>query len=167
MVDVSKLKNDKIEHPAAFYATPDDIVKDNDLSTEEKKKALNSWEQDARRQLIASNEGMAGSKEGIDPSDHSRLGEIERAKDKIGTLAEADPFAHLRNSSPLYNARTTADGTLIIQVRVNGDEQSLTDFQPVALEALEIAAENSRHVTEHLVPGRRGGRLYDKIIIHP
>ena len=31
MVDVSKLKNDKIEHPAAFYATPDDIVKDNDL----------------------------------------------------------------------------------------------------------------------------------------
>ena len=46
MVDVSKLKNDKIEHPAAFYAKPDDIVKDNDLSIEEKKKALNSWEQE-------------------------------------------------------------------------------------------------------------------------
>ena len=56
---------------------------------------------------------------------------------------------------------------MIIQVLVSGDEQSLTDFQPVALEALETAAENSRHVTEHLVPGRRGGRLYDKIIIHP
>ena len=83
MVDVSKLKIDKIEHPATFYATPDDIVKDNDLSIEEKKKALNSWEQDARQQLTASNEGMAGSKEGIDPSDHSRLGEIERAKDKL------------------------------------------------------------------------------------
>ena len=91
MVDVSKLKMDKIEHPATFYETPDDIVKDNDLSTEEKKKALNSWEQDARQQLIASNEGMAGSKEGIDPSDHSRLGEIERAKDKIGEKPKHKP----------------------------------------------------------------------------
>ena len=40
MVDVSKLKMDKIEHPATFYETPDDIVKDNDLSTEEKKRRL-------------------------------------------------------------------------------------------------------------------------------
>jgi hypothetical protein len=84
MVDVSKLKMDKIEDLVAFYATPDEIVKDNDLSIEEKKKALNSWEQNARQQLTASNESMAGSKESIDPSDHSRLGEIERAKNKIG-----------------------------------------------------------------------------------
>jgi len=82
-------------------------------------------------------------------------------------MAEEDPFAHLRNSSPLHSARTTADGTLIIQVLVSGDEQSLTDFQPVALEVLEIAAEYNRRVAEHLVPGRRGGRLYDKIVIHP
>ena len=40
MVEVSKIKNDKIEHPAAFYATPDDIVKDNDLSIEEKRRRL-------------------------------------------------------------------------------------------------------------------------------
>jgi hypothetical protein len=91
MVDVPKLKMNKIEHPAAFYATPDDVVKDNDLSLEEKNKALNSWEQDARQQLTASNEGMAGSKEGIDPSDRSRLGEIERAKDKIGEKPEHKP----------------------------------------------------------------------------
>ena len=91
MVDVSKLKIDKIEHPATFYATPDDIVKDNDLSAEEKKRALNSWEQDARQQLTASNEGMAGNKEGIDPSDRSRLGEIERAKDKIGEKPKHKP----------------------------------------------------------------------------
>ena len=91
MVDVSKLKMNKIEHPATFYAMPDDIVKDNDLSAEEKKTALNSWEQDARQQLTASNEGMAGSKEGIDPKDHSCLGEIERAKDKIGEKPEYKP----------------------------------------------------------------------------
>ncbi len=91
MVDVSKLKIDKIEDPSAFYATPDEIVKDNDLSIEEKKKALNSWEQDARQELTASNEGMPGSKEGIDPSDHSRLGEIERAKNKIGEKPKHKP----------------------------------------------------------------------------
>jgi hypothetical protein len=91
MVDVSKLKTDKIEHPAAFYAVPDDIVKDNDLSAEEKKKALSIWEQDARQQLTASNEGMTGSNEGIDPSDRSRLGEIERAKDKIGEKPKRKP----------------------------------------------------------------------------
>ena len=91
MVDVSKLKMDKIEHPAAFYTTPDDIVKDDDLS-EEKKKALNSWEQDARQQLTASSEGMAGSKEGLDLSDHPRLGEIQRAKDKIGEKPKHKPL---------------------------------------------------------------------------
>jgi hypothetical protein len=90
MVDVSKLKMDKIEHPATFYATPDDIVQEN-LSVEEKKKALNSWEQDARQQLTASSEGMAGSKEGVDPSDRSRLGEIQRAKDKIGDKPKHKP----------------------------------------------------------------------------
>ena len=83
MIDVTKPKMDKIEHPATFYASPDDIVNDNNLSAEEKKEALNSWEQDARQKLTASNEGMAASKEGIDPGNHSRLGEIQRAKDKI------------------------------------------------------------------------------------
>jgi len=92
MVDMSKLKMDKLEHPATFYAAPDDIVKDNNLSAEEKKKALDSWEQDARQQLTASNEGMAGSKEGINSSDHSRLGEIERAKGKLGEKPKHKPF---------------------------------------------------------------------------
>jgi hypothetical protein len=91
MVDASKLKMDKIEHPATFYTTPNDVVKDNDLSAEEKKKALNSWEQDARQQLTASTEGMAGSKEGMDPSEHPRLGEIQRAKDKIGEKPKHKP----------------------------------------------------------------------------
>ena len=82
MVAVSKAE--RLEHPATYYAAPDDILSDNDLSVEEKIKALDTWEQDARQQLTASNEGMAGSAEGIDPNDRSRLAEIERAKDKIG-----------------------------------------------------------------------------------
>jgi hypothetical protein len=34
---------------------------------------------------------MAGSKEGVDPSDHPRLGEIQRAKDKIGEKPKHKP----------------------------------------------------------------------------
>jgi hypothetical protein len=43
----------------------------------------------------------------------------------------------------------------------------LMAFQPVALKILEVAGKHNRHITEHLVPGRLGGRLYDRIIIHP
>jgi hypothetical protein len=82
-------------------------------------------------------------------------------------MAEEDPFAELKSSSTLHAAIITPDGALILTPRYGGDEQSLVDFQSIALEALEIAAENRRRVTEHLVPARRGGRLYDRIVIHP
>ena len=91
MVRVSKPKADRIERPAACYATPDDLVKDDELSADEKRKALDIWEQDARQQLTASNEGMAGSKEGIDPHDRSRLAQIERAKDTLGEKPKHKP----------------------------------------------------------------------------
>jgi len=76
-------------------------------------------------------------------------------------MAEEDPFAELKNSSALHAAIINPDGVLILTPLVRGD------FQSVALIALEIAAKNSRHVAEHLVPGRRGGRLYDRIVIYP
>jgi hypothetical protein len=84
MAHASKSKIDKIEHPQAHYKTPDDLIDDNDLSPKEKEKALNVWEQDARQWLTASNEGMPGSEEGIGRSDHNRLGQVERARDKMG-----------------------------------------------------------------------------------
>jgi hypothetical protein len=34
--------------------------------------------------MTASNEGMPGHEEGREPQDHYRLGEVVRAKDKIG-----------------------------------------------------------------------------------
>jgi hypothetical protein len=83
MADVDK-KTQKIEHPSQYYRTPDDISKDANLSPEEKKKALNTWEQDAHQLLTASDEGMPGSKEGLRPTDHHRLGEVLRAKKQIG-----------------------------------------------------------------------------------
>jgi len=82
-------------------------------------------------------------------------------------MSEEDPFAVFKNSSPLHAAIITPGGELIIAAPVSGDEEVLMAFQPVALKILEVAAKNNRHITEHLVPGRRGGRLYDRIIIHP
>src|SRR6185295_5695901 len=76
--------NPKVENPAAHFEKPKDVVQDEALSEDEKKKALNTWEQDARQLLTASNEGMPGREEGIQPDDHHRLGEVARAKDSIG-----------------------------------------------------------------------------------
>jgi len=76
-------KIDKTEHPQSHYATPDELVDDRDLSREEKLDALKIWEQDARQMLTASNEGMPGSEEGIDPRNHHMLGQVERARDKL------------------------------------------------------------------------------------
>jgi hypothetical protein len=76
-------REDRIKRPATHYKTPDDIVEDKDLSFEERKEALDTWEQDARQLVTASNEGMEGSEEGIEPEDHHRLGEVIRAKKKL------------------------------------------------------------------------------------
>jgi hypothetical protein len=77
-------KSDKVEKPETHYEHPADISSDESLSPEEKAKALDTWEQDARQLLTASNEGMAGSAEGLLPADNHRLGEVVRAKAEIG-----------------------------------------------------------------------------------
>ena len=82
-------------------------------------------------------------------------------------MADEDPFAHLRNSSPRHSARTTATGWLIIRVVVSGDEESLIAFQPIAEEALSIADEYARGTTKHTALSNSGARLYDHITIHP
>jgi hypothetical protein len=82
---------DKVENPETHYDTPADIVADKKLSPGEKAKALSNWEQDARQLLTASNEGMAGSEEGLEPDDHHRLGEVVRAKAEIGEKPKPKP----------------------------------------------------------------------------
>jgi hypothetical protein len=82
-------------------------------------------------------------------------------------MSEEDPFAEFKKSSALHAAKITPDGALIIAAPISGDEEALMAFQPVVLKILEVAAKHNRHITEHLVPGRRGGRLYDRVIIHP
>jgi hypothetical protein len=81
----------KVEHPAENYREPSDIAKDSSLSRDEKKRAMDTWEQDARQMLTASGEGMPGSREGLEPDDHHRLGEVVRAKDEIGEKPNPKP----------------------------------------------------------------------------
>jgi hypothetical protein len=87
----AKVKKAKLEQPANHYNSPDEIINDADLSEEEKRQALNTWEQDARQMMTASNEGMEGDDEGLDQSDTHRLGEVVRAKAKIGARPKHKP----------------------------------------------------------------------------
>ena len=91
MVDVKPKEDLKVENPATHFDKPNDVVHAANLSPDEKKKALNTWEQDARQLLTASDEGMTGSEEGAQPDDHNRLGEVARAKDKIGEKPRDKP----------------------------------------------------------------------------
>ena len=91
MIQKSKLKSEKINQPETHFRSPTDVVKDSKLSHEDKKDALNTWEQDARQLLTASNEGMPASEEGLDKEDHNKLGEVIRAKGKIGQPPKHKP----------------------------------------------------------------------------
>jgi hypothetical protein len=82
---------DKVENPETHYRKPADIAADKKLSPKEKSKALDTWEQDAWQLLTASNEGMAGRAEGLEPRDHHRLGEVVRAKAEIGEKPKQKP----------------------------------------------------------------------------
>jgi hypothetical protein len=86
-----KSRTEKLEHPAEHYASPRDIAEDPTLSAAEKERALDTWEQDARQMLTASNEGMPGSTEGQKSSDQHRLGEVLRAKEAIGSKPNRKP----------------------------------------------------------------------------
>ena len=90
MANTSKRK-DKVENPEAHFAKPKEVVKDNVLSLSEKKNALNTWEQDERQLLTASNEGMSGSDEGLRVDEDNHLGEVVRAKGEIGEKPKRKP----------------------------------------------------------------------------
>ena len=69
MVDVKPKEDPKVEDPATHFDKPNDVVHDVKLSLDEKQKALNTWEQDARQLLTASSGGMTGGEEGAQESE--------------------------------------------------------------------------------------------------
>ena len=84
MASTSKTK-DKVENPEAHFAKPKQVVKDKVQTHDEKKNALNTWEQDEPQLLTASNEGMSGSDEGL------RVDNVARAKGTIGEKPKHKP----------------------------------------------------------------------------
>jgi hypothetical protein len=91
MASNSALKDQKVENPANNFENPSAVVKDKDLSLKEKKTALNTWEQDARQLLTASNEGMPGCDEGLSKEDPHQFGQVVRAKDTLGEKPKHKP----------------------------------------------------------------------------
>jgi hypothetical protein len=90
MADKLKAK-DKVDHPETEFNKPKEVVQDQTLSRHEQKKALNTWEQDERQLLTASNEGMAGREEGLESDDGNRLDEVVKTKEKIGEKPKHKP----------------------------------------------------------------------------
>lgn len=90
MASMSRAKN-KVENPKRHFDKPTEIAQDQTLSHDEKAEALNTWEQDERQLLTASNEGMPGSDEGRKLTDDNRLDEVVRAKEKIGEKPKHKP----------------------------------------------------------------------------
>jgi len=91
MASVSVLKGQKVENPANNFQNPGAVVKDKSLSLKEKKTALNTWEQDARQLLTAGDEGMPGRDEGLIRDDPHHLGQVVRAKVKLGEKPTGKP----------------------------------------------------------------------------
>jgi len=90
-VTMSEQLKNKILNPEAHFDKPKHVAEDDALSHQEKKKALNNWEQDERQMLTASNEGMPGSDEGQRKKEANRLDEVVQAKDQIGEKPKHKP----------------------------------------------------------------------------
>jgi hypothetical protein len=88
---MSDTRKQKVEHPAQEFDRPADVVHDEELSPKEKKKALDTWEQDARQLVTASNEGMPGDSSGPERDENHKLEEVVNAKAKLGAKPRHKP----------------------------------------------------------------------------
>lgn len=76
--DVGMGENAKIDliEPARCFATPHEVVVNDELTPKQKEKALSNWEEDARRLSVAEEEGMTGGEK-------SRLDEVKEAQGEL------------------------------------------------------------------------------------
>ncbi len=117
----SETTQSKLEKPHTHFDTPDQVVADPALSKQEKEKALDTLEQDARQLSVASDEGMSGG-------EPTNLQEVLDAKETLESPRDNGAYASVLRD--LRNRRATGrqDGT-----------QALIDHAIAALEALERA----------------------------
>jgi hypothetical protein len=94
MANTSKTK-DKVENPEAHFAKPKQVVKDNVLSHDEKKNALNTWEQDERQLLTASNQATKECPEAMKVSGWMTIIALARWSGLKGRSAKSRSTNHL------------------------------------------------------------------------
>jgi hypothetical protein len=76
MPDKTPVK-DAINNPTRHFNSPKEVIEDPTLSERDKKKVLDSWEEDARRLSVATEEGMGGG-------EPSHMAEVAEAKAGLG-----------------------------------------------------------------------------------
>jgi hypothetical protein len=79
MTDIEKAWLD----PASVFKTPEEVIKSEELSREQKIEILRRWEYDARELQVAEEEGMIGTNADI-------LGEIMRALLQLDEKSEVE-----------------------------------------------------------------------------
>ena len=84
------LEGELVLNPMAEFDKPSDVLKDLNLSVSEKKKALETLEQDAHQLLTASNEGMAPLRDHLRKYE-PKLDEVVKAKSHIGEKPKHKP----------------------------------------------------------------------------
>ena len=87
----SARKDEEIENPAAIFDRPSQIIKDRTLSDQEKQAALDTWEQDDRDLMTASDEGMREIDASQDQHDDDQLDDVMRAKLRLGRKSAEKP----------------------------------------------------------------------------
>ena len=78
------VKAAKIHKPEENFGKPGDVVTDPQLSRQDKKKALETLEQDAHQLSTASNEGMAPEREEATAKHEPKLDEVVKAQHRLG-----------------------------------------------------------------------------------
>jgi hypothetical protein len=86
----TKPKDEMVANPSTEFEKPKSLIKDSDLSHQDKRQALDtgtgcSTAHDSKY------EGMPGKEEGLKVNGDNLLGEVVRAKDKIGEKPTPKP----------------------------------------------------------------------------
>lgn len=97
-------RQDKVEKPHANFDTPREVIAEPGLSKDEKAKALDAMEQDARQLEIASAEGMQGG-------ERSKLPEVLDAKQTLASDPLDPAYDAVLRDLRLRGAEEPRDGT--------------------------------------------------------
>jgi hypothetical protein len=110
MTDTLKSKIEKIKHPQNYYETPDALTKDPELSFEEKKKALDVWEQDARQMLTAATRVCRVAKKASAKAITLSSVKLNAQRISCATSQNAMPLAEAAKCVVFYALRTPHTG---------------------------------------------------------